>query len=137
MRKERRISSRRQDDLGLRACQYARHLDAVLDDPGSKRAAVLRAASELQLSTRQIYNLLTRYRKTRTVTALMPGVDNGRRKRLSSGVEAIIAATLREQWLVLEAPPLAGVVILHLIRVFLNLCGDLSNKLAVLKPGDL
>lgn len=40
----------------------------------------------------------------------MPAVDNGRRKRLSSGVEAIIAATLREQWLVLEAPPLAGVV---------------------------
>jgi hypothetical protein len=28
-------------------------------------------------------------------------------------------------------------VALQLTRVFLNLCGDLSNKLAALKPGDL
>src|SRR5208283_2370753 len=45
-----------------------------------------------------------------TVSSLLPRRGNSRAKRLNETVEAIIAATLREQWLVEEAPPLAPVV---------------------------
>lgn len=92
------------------ARRIARELDKVLDDAGSRTAAVTRAAAELRLTSRQIYNLLARYREVRTVTALLPRTAAGRRKRLSEQLEGIIATTLRDQWLTLEAPPLAPVV---------------------------
>jgi putative transposase len=92
------------------ARRVARELDRILDGSGPRRAAIVRAAAELRLSTRQIYNLLARYRGDRTVTSLLPGGDRTRKKRLQQDIEEIIATTLREQWLVLEAPPLAPVV---------------------------
>ncbi len=55
-------------------------------------------------------NLLKRYAVERTLSSLLPRRGNSRVKRLSESVEAIIAATLGEQWLVEEAPPLAPVV---------------------------
>lgn len=88
----------------------ARELDRILDGAGPRQAAVDRAAAELRLSTRQVYNLLARYRVDRRVTSLLPRTDGTRKKRLHQDIEAIIATTLREQWLVLEAPPLAPVV---------------------------
>ncbi len=90
--------------------RVAHELDRILDGPGPRRAAIERAAAELRLSTRQVYNLLARYRTDRTVTSLLPDGDRTRKKRLQEAVEVIIAGTLREQWLVLEAPPLAPVV---------------------------
>lgn len=92
------------------ARRVARELDRILDGSGSRRTAIVRAAAELRLSTRQVYNLLARYRVDRTVTSLLPGGDRTRQKRLPQDIEGIIATTLREQWLVLEAPPLAPVV---------------------------
>ncbi|RRH87411.1 transposase [Mesorhizobium tamadayense] len=92
------------------ARRVARELDRILDGSGSRRAAIVRAAAELRLSTRQVYNLLTRYRVDRTVTSLLPDRDRTRKKRLQQDIEKIIATTLREQWLVLESPPLAPVV---------------------------
>ena len=44
------------------------------------------------------------------VTSLLPGGERTRKKRLCQDIEEIITKTLREQWLVLEAPPLASVV---------------------------
>ncbi|MFC3721923.1 Mu transposase C-terminal domain-containing protein [Neoaquamicrobium sediminum] len=41
---------------------------------------------------------------------LLPSGDGTRKRRLQLEIEEIIATTLREQWLVLEAPPLAPVV---------------------------
>lgn len=41
---------------------------------------------------------------------MLPRIAETRRSRLQAEVEAIIGKTLREQWLVLEAPPLAPVV---------------------------
>ncbi|MEO6382240.1 MAG: Mu transposase C-terminal domain-containing protein [Nitrobacter sp.] len=98
------------DDGWLQAQRYARELGKVLDGDGPRRVAIARAAAELGLTTRQIYNLLKRYASDRSVRALLPQQGRTRRKRLAPEVEAIIAATLREQWLVLEAPPLAPVV---------------------------
>ena len=92
------------------ALRMARELDKILDGIGPKQVAVSRAAAELRLTRRQIYNLLVRYRMDRKVTALLPRTAKSRRKRLSEKLEAIIATTLREQWLTLEAPPLAPVV---------------------------
>jgi putative transposase len=94
----------------LKARRTARELDRVLDTGRAKNDAIARAAAELQLTTRQIYNLLARYRAERTITALLPRLPFERRKRLSEQVEDIIRATLREQWMTLEAPPLAPVV---------------------------
>ncbi|WP_245486884.1 Mu transposase C-terminal domain-containing protein [Mesorhizobium sp. M7A.F.Ca.MR.176.00.0.0] len=98
------------DEAWSAARRLARELDRILDGSGPRRAAINRAAAELRLSTRQVYNLLARYRNDRTVTSLLPQLDGSRKKRLDQGIEAIIATTLREQWLVLEAPPLAPVV---------------------------
>ncbi|WP_287333090.1 Mu transposase C-terminal domain-containing protein [Mesorhizobium sp.] len=98
------------DEAWSAARRLARELDRVLDSSGPRRAAINRAAAELRLSTRQVYNLLARYRIDRTVTSLRPQLDGSRKKRLDQGIEAIIAKTLLEQWLVLEAPPLAPVV---------------------------
>ena len=92
------------------ARRVARELDKILDGVGLRQEAVARAAAELRLTTRQVYNLLARYRATRMVTALLPRSADTRRKRLAAEVEALISTTLREQWLILEAPPLAPVV---------------------------
>lgn len=98
------------DDDWLQAQRYARELGKVLDGAGPRRLAIARAAAELDLTTRQIYNLLKRYASDRSVSALLPQKSRPRRKRLAGEVEAIIAVTLRAHWLVLEAPPLAPVV---------------------------
>jgi putative transposase len=103
-------SSTADDDRWRNAKRIARELDKVLEAPGPRKAAVSCAAGELQLSTRQIYTLLARYRGERAVSALLSRVGAPRRKRLASDAEAIIAATLQEKWMVLEAPPLAPVV---------------------------
>lgn len=94
----------------LKARRTARELDRVLDAGRAKKDAIARAAAELQLTSRQIYNLLARYRVERTITALLPRLPSERRKRLSEKAEEIIQTTLREQWMTLEAPPLAPVV---------------------------
>lgn len=94
----------------LKARRTARELDRVLDAGRAKKDAIARAAAELQLTSRQIYNLLARYRVERTITALLPRLSSERRKRLSEKAEEIIRTTLREQWMTLEAPPLAPVV---------------------------
>ena len=92
------------------ARRIARELDKVLDGAGSRQSAIALAAAELRLSSRQIYNLLAHYRRDRTVTVLLPRTATTRSKLLSAEVEEIIGAILREQWLTLEAPPLAPVV---------------------------
>jgi putative transposase len=74
------------------------------------RTAVSRAAAELRLSTRQVYNHLARYREDRRVSSLLPRTNASRRSRIASGAEAIIAATLREMWLRPEQPDLAPIV---------------------------
>ncbi|MEI5681820.1 hypothetical protein AAAK29_25775 [Mesorhizobium sp. CCNWLW179-1] len=76
------------------ARRAARELDKVLDDAVSRQAAVTRAATELQLTSRQIYNLL----------GLLARSAASRRKRLPEELKSIIAATLRDQWLTLPAP---------------------------------
>jgi len=88
----------------------AAELDKVLDGSGPRQPAIARAAAALRLSTRQVYNLVTRYRADRTVTALLPHTAKTRQKRLDAKIEKFISVTLREQWLTLEAPPLAPVV---------------------------
>ena len=103
-------ASARSDEAWLASRRVARELDRILDGTGSRQSAIVRAAAELRLSTRQIYNLLACYRVDRTVTSLLPSGDGARKKRLQPEIEEIIATTLREHWLVLEAPPLAPVV---------------------------
>ncbi len=98
------------DEAWSAARRTARELDRVLDGSGPRLAAIDRAAAELRLSTRQVHNLLARYRIDRTVTSLLPRLGGLRKKRLDQEIEEIIANTLRERWLVLEAPPLAPVV---------------------------
>jgi len=98
------------DDAFTEAERQARAFDKVLDGSGSRRALIARAAAEVNLTSRQVYNLLKRYAAERTVSSLLPRRGNARAKRLNVSVEAIIAATLSEQWLVGEAPPLAPVV---------------------------
>lgn len=72
--------------------------------------AVSRAATELRLSTRQVYNHLARYREDRRVSSLLPRTNGARRARVSTSVEAIIADTLREMWLQPEQPDFAPIV---------------------------
>lgn len=98
------------DESWLTARRVARELDRIIDGQGPRRAAMERAAAELRLTTRQVYNLLARYRIDRTVTSLVRDVDRTRKKRVEEAVETIIATTLRQQWLVQEGPPLAPVV---------------------------
>lgn len=98
------------DEAWLAARRVARELDRILDGSSPRGPAIARAAAELCLSTRQVYNLLARYRGERTVASLLPSGNRIRKKRLQLDIEEIIATTLREQWLALEAPPLAPVV---------------------------
>ena len=98
------------EEAWLAARRVARELDRILDEAVPHRTAVDRAAAELRLSNRQVYNLLARYRVDRRVSSLLPRTNGARRKRLDVEIEEIIAATLRAQWLTLEAPPLAPVV---------------------------
>lgn len=81
-------------------------LDRVLNGTGPRATLMARAAAELNLTTRQVYYLLERYTPKRTVSSLLPLRSETRGNRLSASVEHIIAEVLREQWLVLEAPPL-------------------------------
>lgn len=95
----------------MEAKRIARELDKVIEAAGSRRAAAIaRASAELRMSTRRIYMLLAKYQVERTVSSLLPRTDAPRSKRVDATVEAIIATTLREKWMLLEAPPLAPVV---------------------------
>lgn len=98
------------DEARTTAIRIARELDRALDGGLPTREAVSRAAMELRLSTRQVYNHLARYRGERRVSSLLPRTGGARRARVSTGVEAIIADTLREMWLQPEQPDLAPVV---------------------------
>ncbi|MEJ5220233.1 hypothetical protein WG622_18405 [Cognatishimia sp. D5M38] len=87
------------DEAWSKATRIARELDRILDGTEPMRDAVARAASELRLSARQIYNHLSRYRDERRVSSLLPRTSGARRTRISQAVEEIIAQTLREMWL--------------------------------------
>ncbi|WP_309663717.1 helix-turn-helix domain-containing protein [Tabrizicola sp.] len=84
------------DVVWSKAIRVARELDRVLEGDLPMQEAVSRAAAELRLSTRQVYNQLARYREERRVSSLLPRTNDARRARISTGVEAIIAETLRE-----------------------------------------
>lgn len=105
-----RAAYRASDEAWSKAVRIARELDRVLDCYLPMREAVSRAATELRLSTRQVYNHLARYRKDRRVSSLLPRTNGARRARISTGVDAIIAGTLREMWLQPEQPDLAPIV---------------------------
>lgn len=98
------------NDARAQAKRQARELDRILDGSGPRHVSIARAAAELGLTTRHIYNLLTRYAPERRITVLLPRRDRPRATRLTAGVEAVIAKVLREQWLVKEAPELRPVV---------------------------
>lgn len=98
------------DEAWAKATRIARELDRILDGQEPMRTAVARAAFELRLSTRQVYNHLSRYRQERRVSSLLPKTGGARRTRISPAVEEIIAATLRELWLGPEQPDLAPIV---------------------------
>ena len=80
------------DEAWARATRIARELDRILDGQEPMRTTVARAASELRLSTRQVYNHLSRYRTERRVSSLLPKTGGARRTRISPAVEEIIAA---------------------------------------------
>lgn len=98
------------DEAWTKATRTARELDRILDGVAPVREAVVRAASELRLSTRQVYNYLARYREERRVSSLLPQTSGTRKPRISPAVESIIAMTLREMWLRPEQPDLAPIV---------------------------
>lgn len=105
-----RPSYRASEEAWSKAVRIARELDRVLDGDLPMREAVSRSATELRLSTRQVYNHLARYREDRRVSSLLPQTNGARRARISTSVEAIIADTLREMWLQPEQPDLAPIV---------------------------
>lgn len=105
-----RAAYRASDEAWSKAVRIARELDRVLDGDLPMREAVSRAAVELRLSTRQVYNHLARYREDRRVSSLLPRTNGARRARISASVEAIISDTLREMWLQPEQPDLAPIV---------------------------
>ena len=73
------------DDVWAEAKRQARALDKVLDGSGPRRALTARApAAELNLTTRQVYNLLKRYAVPRTVACLLPRRRGLRAKRLAA-----------------------------------------------------
>ncbi len=81
------------DDAFAQAERQARAFDKVLDGSEPRRALIARAAAEVNLTSRQVYNLLKRYAGERTVSSLLPRRGNARARRLNESVEAIIAAT--------------------------------------------
>ena len=99
-----RAAYRASDEAWSKAVRIARELDRVLDGDLPMREAVSRAAVELRLSTRQVYNHLARYREDRRVSSLLPRTNGARRARISASVEAIISDTLRKMWLQPEQP---------------------------------
>lgn len=98
------------DDAWAQAKRQARELDRILDGSAPRHVSIARAAAELGLTTRHVYNLLKRYEPERRITVLLPRRDGQRATRLTAAVEAIIAGVLRQQWLVKEAPELRPVV---------------------------
>ncbi|ABE65087.1 Integrase, catalytic region (plasmid) [Nitrobacter hamburgensis X14] len=94
------------DDAWAQAKRQVRELDRILDGQGPRQVSIARAAAELGLTTRHIYNLLKRYAPDRRITVLLPRRDRPRATRLTAPVEAVIAEVLREQWLVKEGPEL-------------------------------
>lgn len=105
-----RAAYRASEEAWSKAVRIARELDRVLDSDLPMREAVSRSATELRLSTRQVYNHLARYREDRRVSSLLRQTSGARRARISTSVEAIIADTLREMWLQPEQPDLAPIV---------------------------
>ena len=87
------------DEAWSKATRIARELDRILDGAAPVRESVVLAASELRLSTRQVYNYLARYREERRVSSLLPRTSGTRKSRISPAVESIIAMTLREMLL--------------------------------------
>ena len=81
-----RAAYRASDEAWSKAVRIARELDRVLDGDLPMREAVSRAAVELRLSTRQVYNHLARYREDRRVSSLLPRTNGARRARISAGV---------------------------------------------------
>ena len=79
------------DEAWTKATRIARELDRILDGASPVREAVVRAASELRLSTRQVYNYLARYREERRVSSLLPRTSGTRKPRINPAVENIIA----------------------------------------------
>ncbi|WP_404854039.1 hypothetical protein, partial [Escherichia coli] len=79
------------DETWSAARRTARELDRVLDGSGPRQGVIDRAAAELRLSTRQVYNLLARYRADRRVTSLLPDGERTRKRRLRQDIEEIIA----------------------------------------------
>ena len=69
------------DEAWSKATRIARELDRILDGAAPVREAVMRAASELRLSTRQVYNHLARYREERRVSSLLPRTSGTRNRR--------------------------------------------------------
>ncbi|EKD60019.1 MAG: hypothetical protein ACD_54C00989G0002 [uncultured bacterium] len=105
-----RAAYRTSDEAWSKVVRIARELDRVLDGDLPMREAVSRAATELRLSTRQVYNHLARYREDRRVSLLLPRTNGARPARISTSVETIIADSLREMWLQPEQPDLAPIV---------------------------
>lgn len=70
------------DEAWAKAMRIARELDRILDGAAPVREAVMRAASELRLSTRQVYNYLARYREERRVSSLLPRTSGTRKPRI-------------------------------------------------------
>ena len=60
------------DEAWSKATRIAPELDRILDGAAPVREAVVRAASELRLSIRQVYTYLARYREERRVSSLLP-----------------------------------------------------------------
>ena len=81
-----RAAYRASDEAWSKAVRIARELDRVLDGDLPMREAVSRAATELRLSTRQVYNHLARYREDRRVSSLLPQTNGARRARISTSV---------------------------------------------------
>ena len=84
------------DEAWAKATRIARELDRIHDGAAPVRETIVRAASELRFSTRQIHTYLARYREERRISALLPRTRGTRKPRDSPAVESIIAMTLRE-----------------------------------------
>jgi len=69
------------DEAWSKVTRIARELDRILDGASPMRESVVRAAFELRLSTRQVYNYLARYREERRVSSsCRERVDQGNQR---------------------------------------------------------